>query len=347
MLLKHSKKPNLSVQDGQGDTPLHVAIRFGHTDIAALLIENKADALIRNNQGKLPIHIAAEEGHVETVNLLHSKGFSIEETDKEGNTPLHCAIRKGKEKVATFLLEKGARTDVQNIYGQTPLQLATGGLRATLDQKTRSTTSSKSTSSSNSTLSNSNFTFNRSSEGGRESLSSAKSNSVRASEFDVPLESIKIDSSLIQIQKHPNGDDVVLGSGAYGTVLMVNLVLTGLILSKGECMGRFVAVKVFHSSGIQSEEAVLKEIRNMRICGSHPNVLNLMGVTLNPLRVITELAEKGNLNQWMERTPDSSISIRHRMAQDIVSGLLWLKSKMMAHLDLKAANLVWVITSPN
>ena len=52
------------------DTPLFVAVREGHLDIARMLIENGASPLKRLRNGRTPLHTAVEDGNHEAVKCL-------------------------------------------------------------------------------------------------------------------------------------------------------------------------------------------------------------------------------------------------------------------------------------
>lgn len=51
-----------SLQDGEGDTPLHDSISKKRDDMLSLLLEYNADATITNNNGFNAIHHAALRG---------------------------------------------------------------------------------------------------------------------------------------------------------------------------------------------------------------------------------------------------------------------------------------------
>ena len=55
-------------------TPLHVAARLGHADIAALLLQHGADVAATTKDRYTPLHIAAKEG----------KQMFIDDTDLSG-----------------------------------------------------------------------------------------------------------------------------------------------------------------------------------------------------------------------------------------------------------------------
>ena len=66
LLLTLGAHPNL--QDDEGSTPLHEAIKHpGHDDVTALLLRHKADFNVNDANGCNPIHLAA---------ILVIEGFS-------------------------------------------------------------------------------------------------------------------------------------------------------------------------------------------------------------------------------------------------------------------------------
>eukprot|EP00392_Amoebophrya_sp_AT5.2_P004613 g4621.t1 len=63
------------VQNGAGDTALHVAVRAGAHDSAWLLLENGGEKskAIKNNAGHLPVDVAKELGNEEIIKLLEQE----------------------------------------------------------------------------------------------------------------------------------------------------------------------------------------------------------------------------------------------------------------------------------
>lgn len=55
-----------------------------------------------------PLHVAAKWGKTNMVSLLIEKGANIEAKTRDGLTPLHCAARSGHEQVVDMLLERSA-----------------------------------------------------------------------------------------------------------------------------------------------------------------------------------------------------------------------------------------------
>lgn len=55
-----------------------------------------------------PLHVAAKWGKTNMVALLLENGATIDSKTRDGLTPLHCAARSGHEQVVDMLLERGA-----------------------------------------------------------------------------------------------------------------------------------------------------------------------------------------------------------------------------------------------
>ena len=60
----------INVQNNDGDTPLHIACSFGHSDIVETLMLAGADETITNNEGKTPAQVAESKGRSELLKLL-------------------------------------------------------------------------------------------------------------------------------------------------------------------------------------------------------------------------------------------------------------------------------------
>ena len=53
-----------------GRTPIHMAARYGFTEIVKILVHLTDNPNPPNNFGFTPIHVAAEMGHTEIVQIL-------------------------------------------------------------------------------------------------------------------------------------------------------------------------------------------------------------------------------------------------------------------------------------
>ncbi|CAK9266134.1 unnamed protein product [Sphagnum jensenii] len=146
---EHVSKLQFNEENGDHETPLHLASRHGHVEVVKMLLDVcGATELKLNGKNRVkntPLHLAAEEGHVGVANLLlqhasldfqgrsdvqnHDTKPILAEKNRDGNTPLHLASKEGHEDVVrAILLSKCVNKSILNAInkdGNTPLHLAT------------------------------------------------------------------------------------------------------------------------------------------------------------------------------------------------------------------------------
>jgi ankyrin repeat protein len=119
------------------DTPLFVAVREGHLDIARMLIANGASPLKRLRNGRTPLHTAVEDGNHEAVRALLEtiaqvdKGLlekCLQEKDQSGYTPLHRSTQQSNFNIALELLSFGADQSMDLPDGKTVFDAAKDSL---------------------------------------------------------------------------------------------------------------------------------------------------------------------------------------------------------------------------
>ncbi len=107
--------------DKHGNTPLHDATRYGHTGVAALLLDRGADLESKRLNGSTALHYAAWYGRTDVAALLLDRGADVESRRRNGATALHDAAWYGRTDVAALLLDRGADIESKGDYGHTPL----------------------------------------------------------------------------------------------------------------------------------------------------------------------------------------------------------------------------------
>ncbi len=135
---------SLSDASKGGLTSLHCCARNGYADICKHLLDNACDPNAQDVFGDTPLHIALSYGHVGCALLLaQHPQLQPDVCDKLGRSALHVlaetfatADAAGDLKaVVEQLLEKGFQADVADKMGRTPQSLAKSeGLLAMLNK---------------------------------------------------------------------------------------------------------------------------------------------------------------------------------------------------------------------
>jgi ankyrin repeat protein len=115
---------DLTVTDGNGDTPLHLACAEGYGYVVTVLIDRGADVNVTNDDVWTPLHRACDAGHGSVVTILIDRGADVNVADGNGETPLHWACFRGYGSIVTILIDGGADVNVADGDGQTPLHSA-------------------------------------------------------------------------------------------------------------------------------------------------------------------------------------------------------------------------------
>ncbi len=124
--LLESDPDRVQSRDPEGNTLLHIAVRYDHKELVRLLMDFGASVNERNNKNRTPLHSSK---CVYTANLLIDCGADIDAVDEDGNTPLHDACRSDDKGVVECLVENGADINASNKKNFTPLDYAIQGCR--------------------------------------------------------------------------------------------------------------------------------------------------------------------------------------------------------------------------
>jgi ankyrin repeat protein len=113
-------------RDNAGQTPLHWAVSSRNSEVATLLLTNKADVNAKSNSGQTPLHYAAAFcfGKTNMVDLLLANQADVNAKDNSGKTPLHLAALYGYNDIAALLIANKADVNAKDNNGQTPLAAA-------------------------------------------------------------------------------------------------------------------------------------------------------------------------------------------------------------------------------
>jgi len=77
-----------AVKIEQKETPLHIAIRYGHKEVAEFLLNEGANINALERRKWTPLHTAVKSGKMEVAELLLDRGANVNSVDKKGRTPL-------------------------------------------------------------------------------------------------------------------------------------------------------------------------------------------------------------------------------------------------------------------
>ncbi|XP_052072937.1 uncharacterized protein LOC127711032 [Mytilus californianus] len=89
-----------------GSHPLHIASFMGHTDIARLLLDHKANVNVKKKDGTTSLFYACEVGHEDIVELLLEKGADQKICRKDKTSPVDIATRNGHDSILMMLKGK-------------------------------------------------------------------------------------------------------------------------------------------------------------------------------------------------------------------------------------------------
>ena len=124
ILLEHNAKVN--AVDKDGNQPLQLACKRGHTSTSHFLLSNGADVHALNEYGQTPLHTTAggEKDCPELCSILLEHNAKVDAVDKDGNQPLHLACKQWHTAIVRLLLSHGADVTALNKQQRKPSHIA-------------------------------------------------------------------------------------------------------------------------------------------------------------------------------------------------------------------------------
>lgn len=80
----------------------------GNKDAVMIVAEFGADLECQDGEGHTPLHMAVEGGCVQTVQVLLNRGANVNAKNKKGVTPLSISKFLGYEEITQLLVDEGA-----------------------------------------------------------------------------------------------------------------------------------------------------------------------------------------------------------------------------------------------
>lgn len=118
---------NTPIADENGCTALALAVRYGRTMTAWLLIQAGTEVNKPDRNRKTPLHEAVLASENSMLFILLESGADINAQTKHGLTPLHIAASQGLDSAVWLLLQKRAEVTRGDMNDRTPLHLAIMG----------------------------------------------------------------------------------------------------------------------------------------------------------------------------------------------------------------------------
>ena len=124
LLLLHFKA-DVMLTDGIGNTPLHLCVDNGHEDcVKGILFSDvcrgKLNINAQNERGDTPLHLAAKWGYGLIVSILLENGAEVFSRNRKKQTPLSLAQNKNVVKIFTDF-ESQPKIEITRSYSQTDL----------------------------------------------------------------------------------------------------------------------------------------------------------------------------------------------------------------------------------
>ncbi|EKX46838.1 hypothetical protein GUITHDRAFT_107194 [Guillardia theta CCMP2712] len=110
---------NLEARDQSNGNALHVAARYGFTDVCSDFFElTDGNLYAKDDYKRLAVHVSSFYGHADTTERLVNLGSNVNAQDYRKDTPLHLCCYKGDLRTAKILVWLGADLWRKNFRGK-------------------------------------------------------------------------------------------------------------------------------------------------------------------------------------------------------------------------------------
>ena len=123
--LTSKKNISLNLINEKKATPLLMAGKLQHWDIAELLINKNVDIRQVNGQGNSVLHFASRDNEIELVKLFLKRQIDVNILNKKNFSPLSFASRNGYLQLVELLIENGANFEKRDKFNFFILDSAT------------------------------------------------------------------------------------------------------------------------------------------------------------------------------------------------------------------------------
>lgn len=117
-----SHVPDIESRNGEGYSPLLLAVDLGHYEIAEYLVAKGADPKKKNSEGRSILHLTALHNDYEILDLFSENKevrSLLEDRDQDGNTPLLLSALYDSVECLERLINLGADPLAKNLSGKT------------------------------------------------------------------------------------------------------------------------------------------------------------------------------------------------------------------------------------
>nr|XP_034325226.1 L-asparaginase [Crassostrea gigas] len=118
---------SVHLKDCSGITPLQDAVMGKHQDIITLLVKTGAKLTIKPIVLAMELCCAAASEDIKTLQAYRDAGANLSECDYDKRTALHVAVDSGCKRSVHFLLDNGVSWKIEDISGNTALDCAKKG----------------------------------------------------------------------------------------------------------------------------------------------------------------------------------------------------------------------------